>query len=290
MTSPGPRSALGRLATLLADVTVSVIALLWIGLAGAQDLQVIELRYRLADDVIPALQPLLEPGGVITGMDANLFVRTSPANLEQIRQVVAALDRKPRQLRVTVGQGTVATDTETAVRGSATIGGGDVQVGVNRPPGSETGVAVQARHGTQRADLHNVSSVTTLEGAETFIAIGQSAPLTTTQVTPGWAGPSVVQATEYRNASTGFYATPRTNGDIVTLDISPRQQRLSGHPADRRVATAGITTQVSGRLGEWIRVGGASETSRDDTSGLLVWGTRSGDASYSVWVMVEEVP
>jgi type II secretory pathway component GspD/PulD (secretin) len=258
--------------------------------AGAQELQFIELRHRLAEQVLPALQPLVEPGGTISGMDSLLLVRTSPANFEQIRQAVAVLDRQLRQLRITVGQGTVEATTGSAVRGSATVGSGDVQAGVNRPPGGEPGVAVTARHATQRADLRNVSAVTALEGTETFIAIGQSAPLTTTQVTPGWIGPNVVQTTEYRDANTGFYATPRVSGDVVTLDLAPMQQRLSGPPSDRRIATAGITTQVSGRLGEWIRVGGSSASDRSDTSGLLTWGTRSDEASYSVWVKVEEVP
>jgi len=259
-------------------------------MAGTQELQVIELRHRTAEQVLPALQPLVEPGGAITGMDAMLFVRTSPTNFEQIAQAVAALDRQLRQMRITVGQGTVETGTASAVRGSATVGSGDLQVGVNRPPAGAPGVAVTARHATQRANLHNVSSVTALEGTETFIAIGQSAPVTTTQVTPGWVGPNVVQTTEYRDASTGFYATPRVSGDMVTLDLSPTQQRFSGPPSDRRVATAGITTQVSGRLGEWIRVGGSDASNRTDTGGLLSRGTSSDQASYSVWVKVEEVP
>lgn len=290
MTPTDPRTARGNRATRVAVALMSLLTVGSLTVAGAQELQVIELRHRLAEQVLPALQPLVEPGGAISGMDSMLFVRTSPANLEQIRQAVAALDRQLRQLRITVGQGTVASGTDSAVRGSATVGSGDVQVGVNRPPASEPGVAVTARHATQRADLRNLSSVTALEGTETFIAIGQSAPVTTTQVTPGWTRPNVVQATEYREANTGFFATPRVNGDVVTLDLSPTQQRFSGPPSDRRIATAGVTTQVSGRLGEWLRVGGSSASSRGDSSGLLTWSTRSDQASYSVWVKVEEVP
>ena len=290
MKFPGYRYGGSALAARLAGVLIPGILLAWPGAAGAQDLQVIELHHRLADEVIPTLQPLLAPGGVVTGMDAMLFVRTSPGNLEQIRQAVALLDRKPRQLLISVGQGTVATEREAAVRGAATVGSGDVQVGVNRPPGNEPGVAVQARQVAQRADLRNVSTVRTLEGAETLVSIGQSAPITTTQVSPGWAGPTVVQTTEYREVSTGFYATARLSGERVTLEIAPRQQHLSGPASDRRVESAGITTQVSGLLGEWLPVGGSSETSRDESSGLLNRGTRSTDARYSVWVKVEEAP
>lgn len=290
MTPVDPRPTRDTWRERLAGVLVSLAMLCGPAPSGAQDLQVIELRHRPAEQVIPVLRPLLEPGGVISGMDAMLFVRTSPANFEQIRQAVAVLDRRPRQLRITVGQGTVESDTGSAVRGSATVGSGDVQVGVNRPPVGEAGVTATARHTTQRADLRNLSSVTTLEGTETFISIGQAAPVTSTQVTPGWIGPNVAQTTEYRDANTGFYATPRVSGDLVTLELSPTQQRFRGPPSDRRIETAGIVTQVNGQLGEWIPVGASSAANRSDTSGLLTWGTRSDQASYSVWVKVEEVP
>ena len=146
------------------------------------------VRHRLASEVIPVVQPLLEPGGAITGMDGTLFVRTSPANLAQILQAVESLDRQPRQLLLSMGQGTVTNLDSSSVSGSATIGDGDVQVGVNRPPGAESGASVRVGSRAQRADLTNVSTVRALEGMETFIAVGQSVPMTTTQVTRGWGG------------------------------------------------------------------------------------------------------
>jgi hypothetical protein len=290
MTFPDARAARGAAFARCAAAVLAIGSTLDPGSSAAQELQAIELRYRLADDLIPALQPLLEPGGVITGMDAVLFVRTSPANLEQIRQAVAMLDRRPRQLLLSVGQGTVEDDRGAVVRGTATIGNDDVQAGVNRPPGDDTAVSVYARQGMQRTDLRNVSSIRALEGTETFIAIGQSAPITTTQVSPGWPGSTVVQTTEYRDASTGFYATARLSGDVVTLEVSPQQQRIGGLASDRRIETAGVTTRVSGRLGEWIQVGASAGTSRSDDSGLLTLGSHSDAAGYGVWVKVEEVP
>lgn len=257
--------------------------------AAAQELQVIELHYRLADAVIPTLQPLLDPGGVLTGTDNLLFVRTSPANLEQIRQAVALLDRRPRQLSISVGQGTVTNEYVAGVRGAATVDAGSVQAGVNRPPSGDSSVAVQARQLTQRADLRNLSTVTTLEGAETYIAIGQSAPVTTTQVVTGWGGASVVQGTEFRSASTGFYATARVTGDAVLIDVAPQQQRLRGPADDRRIETAGLTTRLSGRLGEWLLAGGATQTGTGSDRGLLTWGRRGSDARYDVWIKVEEM-
>lgn len=258
--------------------------------AVARELEVIELRYRLAEEIVPIVQPLLEPGGVLTGADRLLFVNTSPANFEQIRQAVELIDRRPRQLVVTVGQGTVTYEQRTDVSGQARVGGGEVQVGVNAPPRGDPGVAVGIDSRVQRADLRNTSSVRALEGTETYIAVGQLAPLTTTQVVPGRRGPVEYRSTEYREVSTGFYATARLQGETVTLEVSPRQQRPRSAAPGTVVETASIVSTISGRLGEWLPIGAVQESGGGDTSGLLVWGRRTADSQYSAWVKVDEVP
>ena len=278
-------SAAGLQALLLA-----LVALAGSAAATAQELEVIELRYRLAEDVIPVVQPLVSPGGVITGTDRMLFVRTSPANLEQIRQAVAMLDRRPRQVSITVGQGTATGTQATEVRGAASVGSGDARVSVNVPPAAGTGVAVGVRSRSEQADLSNVSTVRALEGTETWIAVGQVVPLPAAQVVPGPRGVHGHPYVEYRDVSTGFYATVRLGGDLVTLEISPRQQRLQSTGRGPAVATAGSASTVSGRLGEWIPLGAVSEAGAGGSSGLLLWGRRSSESQYSAWVRVDEVP
>jgi type II secretory pathway component GspD/PulD (secretin) len=260
------------------------------GVASAQELEVIELRWRLAEEVVPVVQPLVAPGGVLTGTDRMLFVRTSPANLEQIRQAVAALDRRPRELTVSVGQGTVSRSAGSDVRGAARLGSDDVRVGVNVPPGAGTGIAVGARSGSQQANLSNVATVRTLEGSEAWIAIGQVVPLATTQAVPGRRGPVVYQSTEFRAVSTGFYATVRVSGEYVTIEISPRQQRLRSATIGPVVETAGSASVVRGQLGEWIELGAVDESSGGSSGGLLVWGRHTAESRYSAWVRVDEVP
>jgi type II secretory pathway component GspD/PulD (secretin) len=59
-------------------------------------LEVISLRHRTADQIIPVLRPLLEPGGVLSGQYSSLIIRTSPENLAQIRAALDAIDRLRR--------------------------------------------------------------------------------------------------------------------------------------------------------------------------------------------------
>jgi type II secretory pathway component GspD/PulD (secretin) len=275
---------LGLLLALLASTTTR-----------ADSLDTIPLRHRLAEDLLPVLQPLLPPGAALTGTGDMLLVRGDAATIEQIRAAVAQLDRAPRQLLITVGQVTDARGGGSAVRGSGTIATGNVQVGVNQPPQSSSNARVVVRSGTTSGALRDVASVRALEGHETYIALGQSRPFTSTSVTqPGIYPPVVSQSTEFRDVQSGFYATPRLNGDRVMLEISPRQQRMtySRHdnviPGDV-VAGGSITTTVSGRLGEWIEIGGASTADSSGERGLINWGTRSDLTQYSAWVKVDEL-
>jgi hypothetical protein len=88
---------------------------------------------------------------------------------------------------------------------------------------------------------------------------------------------------------TGFYATPRVSGDRVTLEISSRQQHLTDQTRVAPVTTGRITTTVSGRLGDWMQIGGSAGGADSRDSGLVSWGTRSELTQYSAWVKVEEV-
>jgi len=235
-----------------------VLALAWRA-AVAQELEVIDLHHRLADDVIPVIEPLLAPGGVLTGMDDKLFVRTSAANLEQIRMALAAT----RQLLISVGQSSRSESHGAGARASASVGGDDAQVGVNRPPVAGTGADVQLHAGMRSTGVRSLGSVRALEGQEAYLAVGQSPSVTSSVVSPGWGQPGVRRTTTYRDAGSGFYAMARVQGERVTVEVSPFQQAGSGslrpgaeirYPRERpsrRVDPAGRHEGDSHRLGTW---------------------------------------
>src|SRR5215510_134534 len=75
-----------------------------VGIAWADDVEIIQLNYRTAEHVIPILRPLVEPGGAISGMQNTLVIRASRANVQQLRRVAATLDRMPRRLLISVRQ------------------------------------------------------------------------------------------------------------------------------------------------------------------------------------------
>jgi hypothetical protein len=278
-----------RRAGLAAGVTCLLALLLWGGTLLAQEMQIIDLRYRRADDLIPVLQPLLEPGDAITGLDDKLFVRAGATTLARVFEALELIDQPPRQLVITVGQDSTTNTAAARVGGAATVSSGDVSVGVNRPPGTGNSAQVVAVDRSRQASTRNVSSVRALDGTEAYIAVGQQVPFTSTQATPGWGGPVVTQSTTFRDVDTGFYATARVNGDMVTITVSPRQQ--SYYP--RRggtIHTAGTDSTIDARRGEWVELGAVREAGSGADDGLLVWGRRTAQSQYTTWIKVEEAP
>src|ERR1044072_9011972 len=95
--------------------------------AGPASLAIIPLRHCTADQVLPALRPLLEPGATLTGQGTQLIVRTSPGNLDVLRRDMDEIDRPLRRLKVSVlfddagdsASGSVETSGQISNRGSS---------------------------------------------------------------------------------------------------------------------------------------------------------------------------
>lgn len=278
-----------RLAWVLA--LAAVCALPIPALAQRAVLEVIDLHYRNAEEMLPVLQPLLDPGGTLSAHNNQLIVRTSPENLAQLRSVLDKLDRRPRRLIITVTQ-----DEDRALQENDAAFGirsGNATIPVPPGPGATAGVgAARARvYSSRSAATDRTSrSVQVLEGGEAFVAAGESFPVRSTQIVPTPAGPRVADSTQYRDALSGFYARARVHGDSVTVDISSQSaRRTAGTSSPGTVRQGVLETTVSGRLGEWIALGGAGQT-RDAQSDSIV--RRSSEAARDdrrLFLKVEEI-
>lgn len=240
--------------------------------AQAQSLEIIELEHRSASEVIPILQPLVEPGGALSGSDYKLFVRASAGNVAQLRRALAEIDREPRQLTVSVRRATRQAIEHEAIGGTAVIGNQGGRVTVHATDGSASGKD------------SSINTVLVMEGGSAFIATGQSVPFVTA-VAAGGRRPWIAASTTYRDVNSGFLVTPRINGERVTLDISQQSQRLGANAST--IETQNIETQVSGALGQWIALGGVSESAQTQGSGIASQRYATTDDAVEVWVRVE---
>jgi hypothetical protein len=244
----------------------------------AQPIDVISLRYRTADDVLPLLRPFVEPGGALTGQGNQLFMRVSPANRRQIEQMLAQLDRAPKQLLITVRQDRASESSERRVGAD-----GSVTITTRGVTGSGTLAARDDRSiGTRNAE----QSVRVIEGGRATIAMGAAVPFTFRRWLPQAGGGWIVTGdTVFYEAITGFQVRPQVAGDVVTLEITPEDAALHGMSAER----VRVATQVQVRLGEWVALGGADARSSSAQTGLLSAGNELRSSQRGVWVKVDEV-
>jgi hypothetical protein len=97
--------------------------------AGAQQaLEIIPLRHRTAEQVVPALLPLLEPGATLSGSRGQLFLRASPANADEIKRALQAIDQAARRLQISVRFDEALGRERSRIGASGTIGTGGARV------------------------------------------------------------------------------------------------------------------------------------------------------------------
>lgn len=245
------------------------------------------LQQRPAAELVPLLQPLLQERERVSGDGHTLLLSAEPARLEQLRAVVAQLDRAPRRLRITVRQ---VLSADERLHGA---GGDDAARRVVRSP-PDAGSGAQARyrgigvHGadpTGRQRETAMHSVQALEGRPARVAVGLMAPFDS--LCEDSHGQRQV-CTEYREVSTGFEVLARLGGaEEVTLEVRPQAQQLAGPGT---VAFAIAHTQLRGPLGQWLELAGELRTAGNEARDVLASTARRDRTERRLAIKVELMP
>ncbi|MGI9247548.1 MAG: hypothetical protein ACR2QI_00950, partial [Woeseiaceae bacterium] len=93
---------------------------------------------------------------------------------------------------------------------------------------------------------------------------------------------------EYKDAVTGFYVLPRIRGDNVILEVSPFKSSQSNTRGDN-IDTQSASTTITGRVGEWLLIGGVTEQleQAQSTTGTTI-ATQSRD-NTGIWIKADLV-
>lgn len=182
---------------------LAVAAACFASLSAAQyALEIIPLKHRSVEQVLPTLRPLLEPGGTLTGQANQLIVRASPANLADLRRALDAIDRPLRRLQISVRFDDALEASSQGIEASGRIS--------NR--GSR--VEVQAQQSSSRADERVDQRVQVLEGGRATLFSVQSMQ---------------------QDLATGFEVVPRLSGHDVFLELAPQRETVESY---QRAATS----------------------------------------------------
>lgn len=166
------------------------------------------------------------------------------------------------------------------MNGSTRIGDVEIESGRGEIDGRDQ-VRIIRRSTTSQGN--GVQQVQATEGFPALIQVGQSVPITSTG-TDSYG--QIHQQTQYRDVMRGFYATATVIGDRVQVTISNYQDRLS-RSQPGAIDMQETDTRVSGRIGEWITIGGIDEQGRSSQSGTLRSYSTQGQQDYGLRLKVD---
>lgn len=256
-------------------ITYIWLALWTLPAIGQASLEVIDLRHRTAEQVLPELRPLLEPGAVLTGQRNQLILRTSARNLDEIRRALEVLDRPARRLVISVRFDDAAVDERAAFEASGVV--------------STQGARARVRAADERSAANERidQRVQVLEGGRALIATGQSRPVRQTEILGNPGTPVQRQSVIIQEMVTGFEVVPRVSGGRVFLEIASQREAPGAYPGS--VQGQGAATTASGRLGEWFELAGVSGTRSASARGIASGARERSAQSRRIWVRVDEV-
>jgi type II secretory pathway component GspD/PulD (secretin) len=245
--------------------------------ASNDPLTTIELKGRSAEEIIPIIRPLLAPEDAITGKGNLLILRTDPASVSQVRQLLREIDRPLNNLLITVRTGVDMSHEQS----SAGVSGNVV---IDNPGESDIDMHLNKQYRTQNRGA--TQQLRVIEGQPAFINVGEAIPYPSGSVVRTPHGSYGSYGIDYRETPQGFYALPRLRGNEVYIEINPRHDQPSPQGGGR-IDTTSMHTTVSGHLGEWIRVGGATDMQDENRKGIISTGKKKSDEDREVWLRVD---
>lgn len=259
-------------------------ALLSCSLSLSAATEVIPLNFRTADEVLSVVQSVLGHEGKVNAYGNQLIVNAEPAKIAEVRALLQQLDTEPRRLLISVDTNESGFQSDRGYRADGTISAGDaeVQIGQGEINGRDQ-VRIIRRSTDSRSG--GTQQVQATEGYPALIQVGQSVPLTT-RGRDAYGQP--YSNTQYRNVTRGFYVTASLSGELVHINISSNRDRLSQSQAGA-IDVQSTDTRVSGRVGEWISIGGVSEQSQGEQGGFMRHRSTQGREDMSMRVKVDVV-
>lgn len=244
--------------------------------------EVIPLKFRMAEDVLPIAESVVGDQGKINAYGNQLIINAPASVINELRDVLAQLDNEPRQLLISIDSQNSATSGASgySVDGSARAGNVEVQTGRGERNGRDQVRII--RHSTT-SEGGGIQQVQATEGYPALIQVGQSVPITTS----GHDGyGQIYQQTQFRDVTRGFYATATIHGDQVQVTISSHQDRMSSSRPGA-IDVQETNTSVRGKLGEWITLGGIDESASSSQSGTLRRYSTQGRQDLSLRLKVD---
>lgn len=250
------------------------------------EFKIITLQHRLAEDLLPMIQPLAGEDGVVTGMQNQLIIRAQPERLAEIEQVIASMDVARTNLKITVRRQNQLDDSQSGVDISGRKRIGNVAISTNRyPRRARDGAHIDIQNNNSTLKQNNQQFINVADGEFAFIQVGQSVPFTQEWYTFTHRYTQVQRTTEFVNISTGFAVRTRSVGAQIELDITPRIAQLNQQDF---IDFESLRTVVRVNKGEWFDLGSTMQQNDEVSRAILSFKNKAQTQSQALSIRVDD--
>ena len=247
------------------------------------EFKIITLQHRFASDLLPIIEPMVGADGTATGMNNQLILRAQPARMREIEEVVTKLDAARVNRKITVNTSNNLQSQQERVEAKGATKVGKVTVSNDRRAKPNTG-RVEVENSSSNSSQNSNQFINVLDGERAFIRVGQIVPFTQEWVTITRRYVQVDRFTDWHEISTGFAVRPRTVGNNVELEITPRIARLNNQGF---IDFEELTTIMRVSLGNWVDIGGAMQQNDEVSRKILGLQSTSSQQNSSLSIKVE---
>ncbi|MDX1914820.1 MAG: secretin N-terminal domain-containing protein [Methylophilus sp.] len=259
--------------------------LLWSCLSAwaGSELKVITLQHRFANDLLPIITPLVGENGTATGINNQLIIRADASHMQEIENLISQLDTARVNRKITIRSDQNTQSYESAVEAQANIQRGKIIIN-STPQHSNNSIQINTENNQSNHKNATQQFVNVLDGERAFIYVGEMVPYTQDWIILTQQHFHTYSTTHWREISTGFSVRPRTIGNQVELEITPRIARRN---SNEFIDFEELSTTVQIALGDWIDIGNLMQQKDDVSQKILSLRTSNYETRQALKVKVD---
>lgn len=247
------------------------------------EFKIITLQHLFAKDLLPIIEPMVGADGAANGMNNQLIVRANPERMREIEAIVAKLDVTRVNRKITVKTSNSVQTQQERVEATGAVKVGKVTVANDRKSKPNSG-RVDVERNNSNSSQNSNQFISVLDGERAFIKVGQIVPFTQEWVTITRRYIQIDRTIDWREIATGFAVRPRTNGNEVELEITPRIAKLNGNGT---IDFEDLKTVIHVKLGDWVDIGGTMQQNDDVSRKILGIQSSASQQQSSLVVKVD---
>ncbi|MTI63999.1 secretin N-terminal domain-containing protein [Methylophaga sp.] len=250
--------------------------LLSVSVFAETQIHTINLKHRLAAEILPQIEAFLPETATIRAYDNVLILKSDRATLANVQQLLEQLDKPQQSLIVTVTRSTEDLSHQRGRQDQLELEADeDIQASVNINRWSTKNSDDRDQHYRAR----------TISGNPVSISLGEDTPQQQQLVFVGPRGVAVANETRYISTANGFQAVPYLLPDgQVRVEIHPFFSKLSRVDGDIRGSE--VITTVVGQTGEWLEIGRITENAEQQREGVTSYRSH-GEQQQILYLKIE---